>query len=310
MKSLPQEHRAPEGVLTASQPPACDDDPPLLAVTEAANDTRMSQLVRTIENEIIPRLMLAHRAVPEAPSVSRGGQGIVRADVEHFAKLMLAHDEESSFQAVMSYRARGVSIEELYLELLAPVARYLGDLWDEDLCTFTDVTVGLGRLQRVLRELSPAFGSSVEHPDSGRSAVLLPTPGEQHTFGLVIVGEFFRRAGWSVSGAGWIAGADAASLVAAEWFDVIGFSLGAEIHLEALAQSIRAVKHESCNPDIVVLVGGPLFAACSDQVKAVGADGMTMDGRDAPSLAERLIARDSMMRASRRANEPPGRSSS
>jgi methanogenic corrinoid protein MtbC1 len=310
MESLPQEHPAREGVLRARRPQECDDGPPVLAVTEAANDVRMSQLVRTIENEIIPRLMLAHRVVPETPAVGRSSEKIGRGDVEHFAKLMLSHDEEPSFRAVMSYRARGVSIEELYLELLAPVARYLGELWDEDLCTFTDVTVGLGRLQRVLRELSPAFGSSVEHPTSGRNALLLPTPGEQHTFGLVIVGEFFRHAGWSVSGAGWIAGADAASLVAAEWFDVVGFSLGAEIHLEALAESIRAVKHETCNRDIVVLVGGPLFSQFPEHVKAVGADGMTIDGRDAPSLAERLIARDSTMRKSRRAKEPPGRSSS
>ncbi|MBC7977974.1 MAG: cobalamin B12-binding domain-containing protein [Myxococcales bacterium] len=282
----------------------------MLAVSEAANDMRMSQLVRTIENEIIPRLMLAHRVVAEAPAAVSGDPAIARADVEHFAKLMLAHDEEPSFEAVMSYRARGVSIERLYLDLLAPAARYLGDLWNEDLCTFTDVTVGLGRLQRVLRELSPAFGSLVDHPAAGRNVLLLPTPGEQHTFGLVIVGEFFRRAGWSVSGAGWCSGADAGSLVAAEWFDAIGFSLGAEIHRDALAETIRAVKHESCNRDIVVLVGGPLFAQHPGHVEAVGADGMTMDGRDAPLLAERLIARDSTMRASRRVKEPAGRSSS
>jgi methanogenic corrinoid protein MtbC1 len=270
---------------------------------------RMSQLVRTIENEIIPRLMLAHRATAEVPAPAVGSHRIGRPDVEHFAKLMLAHDEEPSFRAVMAYRQRGVSIEELYLDLLAPAARYLGELWDEDLCTFTDVTVGLGRLQRVLRELSPAFGASVEHPIAGRNALLVPTPGEQHTFGLVIVGEFFRRSGWSVSGSGWIAGADAAALVAAEWFDVVGFSLGAEIHLDALTESIRSVKHESCNRDIVVIVGGPLFAQRPELVEAVDADGMTIDGRDAPSLAERLIVRDSTKRASRRAKEPPGRPS-
>ena len=309
MDSLPQEHPVRDGVMSAGRPPECEG-PGVHAVSEAANDMRMSQLVRTIETEIIPRLMLAHRVVPEAPAATQPEQGIGVADVEHFAKLMLSHDEEPAFAAVMSYRARGVSIERLYLDLLAPAARFLGELWDEDLCTFTDVTVGLGRLQRVLRELSPAFGSLVDHPVAGRNVLLLPTPGEQHTFGLVIVGEFFRRAGWSVSGAGWFAGADAGSLVAGEWFDAIGFSLGAEIHLGALADTIRTVKHESCNREIVVLVGGPLFAQHPGHVEAVGADGMTMDGCDAPLLAERLIARDSTMRASRRVKEPIGRSSS
>ena len=91
---------------------------------------------------------------------------------------------------------------------------------------------------------------------------------------------------------------------------MIGFSLGAEIHLPALAEVIRVIKHESCNRDIVVLVGGPLFTQHPSHVEAVGADGMTIDGREAPLLAEQLIDRDSKMRANRRTREPAGKSSS
>ena len=137
------------------------------------------------------------------------------------------------------------------------------------------------------------------------SVLLLPSPGEQHTFGLVMVGEFFRRAGWDVSGGAWTTGADAATLVGAEWFDAVGFSLGAEIHLEALAESIRAVRQASSNPDVVVLVGGPLFGECPEYVQQVGADGMTIDGRDAPALAERLIAESSKISPAGRVDEPP-----
>ena len=291
MESLPQEHSSRDAVSRSTAPPECAELLPVHALAEAANDTRIAQLARTIEQEIIPRLMLAHRAAPELLAKPPGaGRRITPQDVQHFAKLVLTQDEEPAFAAILSYRASGVSIECVYLDLLAPTARYLGDLWDEDLCNFTDVTVGLGRLQRVLRELSSAFGRAVEQPTEGRRVLLLPSPGEQHTFGLVMVGEFFRRAGWDVSGGAWTAGADAAALVAAEWFDVIGFSLGAEIHLPALADCIRAVKQGSCNRSIAVLVGGPLFGEHPHYVRQVGADGMTIDGREAPSLAERLIA--------------------
>ncbi len=290
MESLPQEHSAREGNNIAGEAPECDDMPAEFVLAEAANDTRMSQLARTIEQEIIPRLMLAHRALAEpAPRPIAASEPISLDDVRHFAKLVLSHDEDLAFGAVQTFRARGVSVEKIYLDLLAPTARYLGELWTDDLCNFTDVTVGLGRLQRVLRELSPAFGHSVEHPALGRRVLLLPSPGEQHTFGLVMVAEFFRRAGWDVTGGAWAAGADAAALVAAEWFDVIGFSLGAEVHLDALADSVRAVRHATCNPDIAILVGGPMFGAHPEYVQRVGADGMTIDGREAPALAESLI---------------------
>lgn len=291
MESFPQERSAREEVSRGAMPPDCEAGLAEFRPAEAANDTRMAQLARTIEEEIIPRLMLAHRAVAEpmlAPVAV--GRAITEADVKQFAKLVLSHEEDIAFATIQGLRARDVSVERIYLDLLAPTARYLGVLWEEDLCNFTDVTVGLGRLQRVLRELSPALGRSVEHPAQGRRVLLLPSPGEQHTFGLVMVAEFFRRSGWDVTGGAWAAGADAATLVAAEWFDVIGFSLGAEVHLQALAGSIAAVRHAACNRQLVVLVGGPLFGVHPEFVGQVGADGMTVDGREAPALAENLIA--------------------
>ncbi|MBC7993963.1 MAG: cobalamin B12-binding domain-containing protein [Rhizobacter sp.] len=301
MESFPQgQSVAREGLSRGAAAPECELELPGFRPEEAANDTRMSQLARTIEQEIIPRLMLAHRTGAELPRPDRGSQAITAADVKQFAKLVLSHDEDAAFAAISAFRARQVSIEKIYVDLLAPTARYLGDLWDDDLCNFTDVTVGLGRLQRVLRELSSALGRSVEHPVQGRRVLLLPSPGEQHTFGLVMVAEFFRRAGWDVTGGAWAAGADASALVSNEWFDVLGFSLGAETHLKPLAASIAAVRHAACNRHLVILVGGPLFGAHPEFVGQVGADGMTIDGREAPLLAESLISENAPQR------EPPG----
>ena len=303
MESFPQgQSVAREGSSRGASAPECELELPGFRPDNAANDTRMSQLARTIEQEIIPRLMLAHRTGAE-PLVrpDRGSQAITEADVKHFAKLVLSHEEDVAFSAISAFRARQVSVEKIYLDLLAPTARYLGELWNDDLCNFTDVTVGLGRLQRVLRELSPALGRSVEHPVQGRRVLLLPSPGEQHTFGLVMVAEFFRRAGWDVTGGAWAAGADAAALVSNEWFDVLGFSLGAEVHLKPLAASIVAVRHAACNRHLVILVGGPLFGAHPEFVGQVGADGMTIDGREAPLLAESLIASENALQ-----REPPG----
>lgn len=304
MESLPLEQPLRDDPSARpSLPPECIGTASLLPF-KAANDTRMSQLVHTIEHEIIPRLMLAHRSAPAEPALLATLRRPGAEEVQLFARQLLLPDEDATFAAVSAWRARGVAVEDLYLHLLAPAARYLGDLWTEDLCSFTDVTVGLGRLQRVLRELSPSFGRSVDHPADGRSVLLLPAPGEQHTFGLVMVGEFFRAQGWSVS-AGGPATADAGELVANEWFDVVGFSLGAEVHLEALAQCICLVKRTTCNPGLVVLVGGPLFTAQPIEVERVGAHGMATDGREAPLLAERLIARDSTSRAAQRSHGRP-----
>lgn len=255
------------------------------------SEQRMARLARAIEQEIIPRLMLAHRLAHECPQAPAVDSELINLrDVEEFAKLVLSRDEDLPLACVEAIRARGVSIERIYLDLLAPTARYLGHLWNEDLCDFTEVTVGLGRLQQVLRELSPAFGQSVEHPARGRRVLLLPSPGEQHTFGLVMVAEFFRRAGWDVAGGAWESELDTDELVSSEWFDVVGFSLGSETHLDALRDCIRSVRDRARNREVGIMVGGPMFIAHPEFVVSVGADALATDGRHAPILAEQLIA--------------------
>jgi MerR family transcriptional regulator, light-induced transcriptional regulator len=281
------------------QQPVCDDGPAGCAdgplgrlAADAANDTRMSQLVQTIEQEIIPRLLMAHRdRAPQSapPSPSRLGIGI--EDVHHFAKLALSDNDTLAIGQVNLFLSRGASIETIFVQLLAPTARYLGELWSEDLCSFADVTVGLCRLQRVLRELSPDFEAEGGAAGSGRRILLLPSPGEQHTFGLLMVAEFFRRERWDVSGGSWAQGSDAPALVAGDWYDVLGFSLGSEIHIKALAEIIREARRASRNRALAVLVGGPLFAQHPGYADEVGADGVTIDGSEAPALAERLIVR-------------------
>ena len=255
-----------------------------------AVELRLALLSRAIEDEIIPRLMLAHPTavdcLPAAPSVS--GQ-VSQDDVRAFAQLVLEPDENVAHACIDAMRTSGISVETIYTDLLAPVARYLGELWEDDLCDFTQVTVGLGRLQQVLRELSPAFNQS-NASTSGNRVLLLPGPGEQHTFGLVMVAEFFRRAGWDVGGGPWEAGADPVVMVKREWFDVVGFSLGNVEQLDDLAACIKNVRAAALNKSICVIVGGPLFLANPEYVAYVNADAASTDGAQAPHLAASLVS--------------------
>ena len=256
-----------------------------------AVDLRLALLAKAIEHEIIPRLMLAHRNPNEClslPEIGLASQEVTALDVEAFSRLVLSDDENLAQACIDAMRLKGIAVETIYLELLAPVARHLGALWEQDLCDFTEVTIGLGRLHQVLRELSPGFSQSHAQAGNGRRILLLPSPGEQHTFGLVMVSEFFRHAGWDVAGGPWEAGADPVTMVRREWFDVVGFSLGSELHLDELAQCIKSVRKAAINPRVGIMVGGPIFSLHPEFVSRVGADGAAADGRKAPALAESL----------------------
>ena len=176
----------------------------------------------------------------------------------------------------------------MYLDLLAPTARRLGELWDTDECDFVEVTLAMGRMQRMLRDLSEVFLSDASRGDTVGSVLLTCVPGEQHTLGIIMVGEFLLRDGWRVLvGAPWTEN-DLLSMVESEWFDVIGFSVGCENRLSALKREIRRLRTTSRNPHVQVMVGGKVFADDPTLVERVGANAAAADAREAPRVARSL----------------------
>jgi MerR family transcriptional regulator, light-induced transcriptional regulator len=153
--------------------------------------------------------------------------------------------------------------------------------------------VGLSRMRQVLHRLSPEFMArcteTSEAPDHRKRVLVAPTPGEQHTFGLMIVGEFLRRDGWVVREPINASLADLVTLVRNEPFSVVALSAACEGHLEELAQVIGALRRASPAHPLGVLVGGPAFAGYPDRVARVGADGTAADGREVPAQAHRLL---------------------
>ena len=253
--------------------------------TLAESDHTVAVLAHAIQHEIIPRLMLAHRqpieceVPPEVATVAVSEQ-----DVANFGQLILTHDDKQALAFMTEMRARGAPVEAIYLDLLAPAARYLGRLWEDDLCDFTDVTIGLGGLQKMLRDLHTEIQKSRHPSPNGLSILLVPTPGEQHTFGLSMVAELFRKQGWEVVGGPYEPGESLQVLVGQRAFDVVGFSLATSINLPNLTDAIAAVRQASRNKEVCIMAGGPFFALHPECVAIPGADLVTSDARQAPSL--------------------------
>ena len=279
-------HDCVDGPTAWADAPVDEVWPGMEPAMTAAKD-RLFRLARAIESDVIPRLVQAHRAaetlLPVAPKPTA-------ADVQAFVADIVGDREDAVAALLDRMRQRGLPVEMLYLDLLAPAARLLGEMWNDDECDFATVTVALGRLQCLLRELSPAFGTEVAHPPNGRRALFAQPRDEQHSFGLSMVAEFFRRDGWEVVGGVGGAVDDPGARTRQEWVDVVGFSIGSELRLEWLRSRIEAVRESSRNRQIVVLCGGPIFTLHPQWLTHVGADATALDGREAPNVADRLLA--------------------
>ncbi len=248
-----------------------------------------SVLTLTLEQDIVPRLIQAHVAHEFSPDLATlSGRPISAADVLELARRALLPDDSLARDWVWRIRERGVPVEVLLVDLLPLASRHLGVLWEQDLCTFSDVTVGVGRLQQILRDISPGLLTRPHGKEPPLRVLLLPTPGEQHSFGLLTVAEFFRSAGWQVAG-GPVPTLDPAAAVRRDWYDVVGFSLAAEMHLAAARAAIAAVRKASVNPRVGILVGGPLFTGNPELAATLGADAVAINGSLAPEIAAKLV---------------------
>lgn len=288
--SMQPPEAAPDWASDASPPPWSRAPNDRVAMSD-----RQTRLTRTLEFDIIPRLVDVHRVpAPSSPPDESSGHRPTARDVEDFVQLVLAREHPPAQAFVDLLGQRGMSVETIYLDLLAPAAQHLNYLWTQDLCDFTHVTLGLARLQQLLHELSPSLngadGGQRPFRGNARRVLLLPACGEQQTFGLSMVAEFFHHAGWEVDRGHAPLDHSAVELAHAEWFDVIGLAAGSETRLQPLRRTILDVRQVSRNKDVCVMVGGPIFAGHPERVKFVGADACGLDGKKAPVQAEQLIA--------------------
>ena len=113
--------------------------------------------------------------------------------VEELAQIILDNRAGMAEGHIEALRADGVPQGTIDLDVLAPAARRLGEMWDADLCDFTQVTIGLWRLQRPMYELSLACQDDTQRGVQIHRAMLVPVPGSQNRLGLLRVAEFFRR---------------------------------------------------------------------------------------------------------------------
>jgi len=250
---------------------------------------RREALVRTIEDQIVPRLLVA-RAAPDlcTPGVELAGPAPTEA-VLQLVGLAMGHDEDAVRLRILE-SARDMTLESLCLTLLQPAARQLGEMWMEDTASFTDVTIGMMRLHDGLNAVTGLTRDSVQDGRRRHKILLAPAPGDNHRFGLAMVGAFFQQAGWMVTTMHEETVAELAALLKREWFGVLGISVSAEVHVAALARALPQLRAASRNPGLAVLVGGPVFVARPELAHEIGADATAADGVQATWVAENMLA--------------------
>ncbi len=245
-----------------------------------------------IETEIVPRLVLTNdRPDTRQPLPQIAPKQITDNERNTFLASLLHESADDAQSAARQMVTRGVPLEAVFIDLLAWSARRLGEYWEEDLCSFTDVTIGLCRLHETMHHLKRISPYPAPRRDEAERQILIGNaPGEQHVFGAVMVAEFFRRDGWNVFCEPGSSPEALCRIASQHAFDVIGLSASSDSTGGLMARLIGSLRTASRNPDVRVMAGGPVFLQNDTLARTIGADIVAGDGASAPQLARNLLA--------------------
>lgn len=260
------------------------------ASLDALSGQQLGWLLATIESDVVPRLVGAHRRMGNAEALREPrSHPVPEGSVDRMVELLLRDDHARAFAWLEDLVEAGTPVESVYLGILGPAARRFGERWIQDTSDFTQVTIAVWRLQEIMYGLHAAFLDDAVPSAPARRILLAPSPGSHHTFGMLMVAEFFRRAGWGVWSDPSASEREVIQAARNGWFDVVGISVGVTDHLPLVSSAVRAVRKASRNPGVVVMLGGPAVTQHPEYVALAGADAMAVDAADAVAVAERFL---------------------
>jgi methanogenic corrinoid protein MtbC1 len=238
----------------------------------------------------VPRLLVAQRSSGWlAPAVA--DQPAPAPNIEVFVAALLRNDAAELTTYVESLRVRGVAVENLLLELFAPAARHLGRMWEDDSASFTQVTLALAHLHRLVHELRREHCIELDSAADRPRVLLTVTENEQHLFGLLVVADFFRNAGWHVDEDHVGAPRGVASAVREMHYDLVGVSVSTEERVGPAAALVRTIRRASRNARVPVMAGGPVFLRIPEVADRLVVDAIACDGRQAVERARGLLVK-------------------
>lgn len=281
----------------------------VIGTTEGSVTAREEKaLAGVIEGDVIPRLVMAHRplagdgrsawAVPVRHGNSRmnGAEpdvGLSRAvpvDLDSFTGLVLRNDMTRALAMLERQHAFGVTLEDVCETVLGPAARSLEALAQSDVCDFTDVTLGLSRLQWLLHELERSYPEETPIRGEGHRILLAAVPGERHPFGVAMLSTVFHRAGWDVTDALVVESfEDLIGMVREEAFPLVGLWVSTACRLAGVADGLDALRRTSANPRLGVVLAGPPCADPTWARASLGADALAETAPMAVEHADRLL---------------------
>lgn len=264
----------------------------MLQGADADGEALPTAALHLLAREVLQRMSEARHPTPKSNDWPDN------ATVAALADALTGSSDTAAAAMVDAARIGGADVEALYHDYVAGAVRLLGERWEREEASISQVVIGSGRVYAILRALRPIYATARMKFAGEPMAAFALVPGEQHSLGVVMAADYFRRHGWAID---LKLGMDHDTLVDAittGHYPIVGLSANRVEAVLPLTRLIVALRVR--NPGIWIMIAGLACKDNPDLGDMVDADAMISDLDE----AERLMAG---VLQSLKANQLPGR---
>lgn len=247
-------------------------------VASAEKRPQMLALLETAKQRV--------RDTAARPAAPIGRPSRFEAQIKEYMDCLLAKDSKHALFLIQSYLEKGISLSDIYAEILAESMRRVGELWHTARITVDTEHYCTSVTQMAMAQLYPELFDTQR---CGRT-ILCACPGtELHEMGARMVADLFEHDGWDSIYLGAAVPEDAMlDAVRENQPDLVALSVTMPQHLLTCQQLAQAIRREF--PSVKIAVGGKAFESTHEIWRHWPVDLYTRDARDFVREADALFA--------------------
>jgi excisionase family DNA binding protein len=217
-------------------------------------------------------------AFRQEPDSSVGKRGDAPWD-ERLEARMIAGDVAGAWSVVEAALAAGAEPKDIYVNVLAPALASIGEKWTTGEVDVAEEHLASAVASRIIGRMGPRFARRGR--PKGTIITAMP-PGERHGFGVSMLSDVFRGAGYAVLDLG--PDTPIPSLLAAVdrldgELSAVCISVAFDELIDVAGEMVSAIKQQ-VGSDVPVLLGGRGVGS-AEVAASLGADGFTHDPDEA-----------------------------
>ena len=222
---------------------------------------------------------LARRAIGVVAAGKPSRETPVSERLSALSDASISTDVSACHAVLTRLREEGIGAGDIIDTVIPAAARLLGDRWFRDEISFADVTIGTARLQESVRALAARDDSRGRKGSGGtptRKVLLVLPRGEDHSLGVIVLADQFRRLGYQVTVAVDRHPRQIVDLIQKDHFAMVGISVSGRRTLASAKDMVEKIR-ESVTRFVPVVLGGPYAMTNPESLSVTQADHVVVD---------------------------------